>query len=375
MAIRAVKRVALHTMVFLGACGGGDGGRTDADTETDADAVPFFQSGFEDGVTAQETGTAKCSGDIQGADGREHGDWVADLEAPPMDSAGFCYGGADDYALEGEDLGQRGIELVADPDDPDNRVLHTWVREPAENYDGKDLDDQACSCEGGVDAGGQPCTDNPRGDGHDDNGTRKARVQLAIHAAEGSSLGSFSYSVRLRLGEGFALLNGQTDLELDWMTIGEFWSQGPAGAGVGDRARVTLNLVKEPGGVFEFGLKADTQPDGGSGWDWLWPASGHLDSGVEAPIGEWFTLDVRLVAGDAETGRVTVDLEREDGERMNLFDVTGATVFPGGQVQGFTTLNPIKLYTGGNVVCGLRQAGSLLDAHWDDFTLEVGDDE
>jgi len=31
MAIRAVKRVALHTMVFLGACGGGDGGRTDAE--------------------------------------------------------------------------------------------------------------------------------------------------------------------------------------------------------------------------------------------------------------------------------------------------------------------------------------------------------
>ena len=68
MAIRAVKRVALHTMVFLGACGGGDGGRTDADAGTDADAVPFFQSGFEDGVTAHETGTAKCSGDIQGAD-------------------------------------------------------------------------------------------------------------------------------------------------------------------------------------------------------------------------------------------------------------------------------------------------------------------
>jgi len=69
------------------------------------------------------------------------------------------------------------------------------------------------------------------------------------------------------------------------------------------------------------------------------------------PVGEWFTLKVRLVAGDDSKGRTIVDFIREKGDETRIFDVTGAIVYPDGAVPGFTTLSPMKLYTGGNRVC------------------------
>ena len=108
-------------------------------------------------------------------------------------------------------------------------------------------------------------------------------------------------------------------------------------------------------------------------WDALWPdeATKHLTSEVVAPIEEWFTLQISLVAGDASSGRVTVNLIRESGEELRLFDVSNATLYPQGVVQGFTSLNPIKLYTSDNLMCWLKSQGLLLDAHWDDFVLEL----
>jgi hypothetical protein len=155
------------------------------------------------------------------------------------------------------------------------------------------------------------------------------------------------------LGEGYERINNELPQKLTWMTIGEFWNQGPATLGVGDRSRVTLNLVKESATAqLHFGLKMDIQADGGSGWEWIWPAEEveYLLSENPVPIGEWFTLKVSLVAGDASTGRTTVDVVYANGEEERIFDVTGATIYPGTAVPGFTTLNPMKLYTGGTAV-------------------------
>ncbi len=348
------------------------------------DEAIFFQSGFEDGVTTAETGLASCSGDIFGSDGSEWGDWEADLENSPIDHVRFCYGGDDDYGALGWELGQRGISLVEDPDQPGNTVLHTWVAEPAENYGDRDADDAACSCVDGVDENGDICDDLPTDsdgnplDGYDANGTRKGRVQMAIRTDEGSSLSSFSYSVRLRLGEGYERINNDLPQKLEWMTIGEFWNQGPATVGAGDRSRVTLNLVKETANSqLHFGLKMDIQPDGGSGWQLAWPEREgksdpkYLLSDDPVPVEEWFTLKVNLVAGDATTGRTTVDITQENGQETRIFDVTGATVYPDSLVPGFTTLSPVKLYTAGNLVCWLKNLGLPMDAHWDDFSLSA----
>ena len=346
-----------------------------------------FQSGFEDGVTVVETGLGRCSGDIFGSDGAG-ADWELDLERPPIDYVRFCYGGDDDYATHGGELGQRGIGLVEDPDQPGNTVLHTWVAEPAENYEMQgvyqDADDVACSCVDEVDENDAPCDELPVDDDgnpldhYDVTGTRKARVQMAVRADEDTSFASFSYSVRLRLGEGYERIANDFPQKLNWMTIGEFWNEGPATLGMGDRSRVTLNLVKEAGSAqLHFGLKMDIQPDGGSGWQWVWPEEEvqHLVSDDPVPIEEWFTLKVGLVAGDASTGRTTVDVVGENGDETRIFEVAGATLYPESSVPGFTTLSPVKLYTGGNLVCWLKSLGLAMDAHWDDFSLSVSTPE
>ncbi len=380
-----MNRSALLSLLLLlsSACDNGDPSEPPEPPEPPTESI-VFQSSFEDGVTVMETGENRCSGDIQGSDGSVNGDWESDLEAAPIDHMKFCYGGKDDDVVNGGDLGQRGIRLVEDPDQPGNTVLHTWVAEPAENYKDLDADDLACSCVNGVDANGDVCADVPVDDNgspldhYDTNGTRKGRVQMVISAAEGTPFSSFSYSIRLRLGEGYERINNDLPQKLEWMTIGEFWNQGPATLGVGNRSRVTLNLVKEAANApFHFGLKMDIQPDGGSGWQVIWPEKEqdsdpeHLVSGDPVPVGEWFTLKVSLVAGDGTTGRTTVDLIRENGNETRIFDMTGATIYPDSTVPGFTALSPIKLYTAGNVICWLRSLGLPMDAHWDDFSLSV----
>ena len=167
------------------------------------------------------------------------------------------------------------------------------------------------------------------------------------------------------------------------MTIGEFWNQDKTDQSVakGDRARVTLKLTKETASdKFHFGLKADYQADGASGWSHLWTPEEEeqLVSVMETPIGIWFTLHVSLIAGHANTGHVTVHLIDGSNNTTLLFDKAGATIYPENTqdpqsgVHGFTAINPIKLYTAGNYVCWPKKEYALpLDAWWDEFSLAV----
>ena len=325
---------------------------------------PFFQSGFEPDTEVVETGLAKCSGDILGEDTSvaNQGHWVDHLEASPIDKAQVCYGGADDCALEGGQPCQRGIARVPDPDNADNWVLHTWIKEPAENFNNKDEDDIACSGANGLDT----------------QGTRKSRIQLSLNTEDDKSLASFSYSVRIRLGDAYTHITKELNQAINWMTLGEFWSAGPKNVAMGDRSRVTLNLVQEtPKSPFHFGLKADFQPDGGSGWAHIWKDGNgkgiELVSTQLVPIGEWFTLHAHLVAGTKETGRVTIEIENNKGETETLFDVSDATVFMEDGSLGFTAVQPIKIYTSGNLVCWLKSQTPpmILDAWWDDFVFNT----
>ncbi len=145
---------------------------------------------------------------------------------------------------------------------------------------------------------------------------------------------------------------------------------------MGDRSRITLNMVKDSAnGVFHFGLKADFQPDGGNGWSHIWSeeTGKELVSEEKVPIGEWFTLQVSMTAGNKDTGHAQVTLIRNDGTVVPLFDVNDATVYVEDGSLGFTTINPIKVYTAGMVACWLKSQdpSMMLEAWWDDFVLAV----
>jgi len=302
-----------------------------------------FQSGFESGsevLTAVGTG-APCTDDIVGEDVSVdgYGNWETDLEGGSFGRFQFCFGGGTPD--------QRGVEIVADPADPTNLVLHTWIALPGENV--SDDDDIPCNGSGG------------RGD-------RKARVQAVLK--DNPNLQQFYYTVRLRLGDGFqALVEG--DREIDWLTIGEFWNNTSAESG---SFRVTLNLVKETaerGAPLRFGLKSDMQPDEATDKKWfpVWP-EGQIVS-IPVPIGEWFTLSVSLVEGGEDSGRVTVTVTLADDSQHLIADVTGFTYSPEGQPDGFASISPIKLYTSGELMCALYDQGFLLDAWWDDFAVSA----
>lgn len=303
-----------------------------------------FQSGFEFGTDHQYvSGTAApCTDDLIGDDRSvlRLGDWETDLEGGPFGSFHFCFGGGDRT--------QRRLDLVADPDDPTNTVLRGRIVEPNEV-----VSDDAIACNG------EPF------------GARKSRIQAVLQ--DGVDVGRIDYRVRMRLGADAMNAIAADNREVDWLTIAEFWNNLPAEPYT---FRITLNMIKRAvaGERLEFGLKSDWQADGSSGWNRVWPPPGQWPgSGVEVPIGEWFTLEVTVVEGNESTGRVRVLMTDADGVEHTVADVTDRTYSPvdGAVPDGIAEFNPLKLYTSGTLVCALKGLDPPvpLEIWWDDFAI------
>jgi len=194
------------------------------------------------------------------------------------------------------------------------------------------------------------------------SGQRKGRVQGVLK--DNQAVSAFGYSVRVRLGEAFEAVVGSPH-EVTWLTLGEFWNNSPGEDGT---FRITLSLVKEAGeeAPLRFALGADHQADDSDPtWHEAWP--GGRVVGEPAPIGEWFTMRVAVVEGDAEAGRVSFEVTEHDGATHGI-DMVGVTHGSAGP-DGFAALHPIKLYTSGTLVCELRARGLVLDVLWDDFAI------
>jgi hypothetical protein len=349
-------KTMLLVPLLMAACSGGDTGSSDkGSSDKGSDSTPptddtgdgaglpdvpnlIFQSGFEpdtEHVFAEDT-TAPCTDDLWGEDSsvEEKGHWEDDLEGGTFGEGHFCFGGGD--------RSQRQVNLVPDPEDPDNQVLHMQIIEPGENVH----DDDEIACNGEAD------------------GSRKARIQHTL--LNNPNLSRVDYRTRLRVGDAFQAMV-DAPFAIDWMTIGEFWNNQSAEA---DSFRVTLNLVKpesKAGVPFYFGIKADKQLDGESTWSLVWEE--EIVSNVVVPIEQWFTIEVSITEGDATTGRTTMHVTTEDGTRHQVADVTGWTRSPDGVADGFKDINTMKIYTSGAVMCALKDEGKTLDIWWDDYAI------
>ncbi len=283
-----------------------------------------FRSGFGPGVEVVRIDEAR--GDLRGGDGTAPGldDWETDLE----------HGGVvGDFRVYLEDGGlDPGLfDLVADPADPGNRVLAMHLDSPN-------------------------VTDGDKG-----------RVQAVLRDLPG--LHEFAYEVRVRLEEGFAPLT-RHEGRITWLTLAEFWNDLP---GTDRGFRVTLNVTKEqaaPGTPLTWHLHGQEQigrawyDDPAHGWS-------HVATGVPVPLGEWVTLRVRLREGDGDTGLVQVEMTDAGGRTWTIADVRGRTRHPDSPADGFDALNPMKLYTSGQLLRGLDGVGRDLVVLWDDFVLRV----
>lgn len=328
---------------LLDAGAGADAGARDAGPRSSG-LAEVFRSGFEDGVEVTETN--ERFGDLVGDDETSpHGDWTRDIDGrDPLGSFRIFY--------EGGSRAQRDVSIAADPELAGNRVLHTWIGEP-----NVPNGDDAIACNG------------------EPPDTRKARIQGAFFMNRG--LRRLEYQVRVRLGDAFDAM-GRDARANHWMTIGEYWNNVPR---PGERYpfRITLGLHRHPtaggGDGLVWILKADQHDDEGR-WTHVWPTEPGYDgryeltSATPVPVGEWVTLRVSLVEGDAASGRVSVRLVDARGAETVLFDVRDATHHPDDPApNGFEDFQPIKLYTSGPLVCALRERSLPLEAWWDDFVL------
>lgn len=312
---------------------------TPEDLPSSEEFTLVFQSGFEpdSNHVFDDIIGAPCSDDIRGNDSSVFlGDWENDLEGGVIEQSMFCFGGGDRT--------QRGINLVPDSEASDNQVLHMWILEPAEDV--SDSDDIPCNGEGGD--------------------QRKARAQHVLKGLDG--VFGFHYEVRLKLGHSFTNLS-ESEYEFNWMTIGEFWNNLPT---EDYSFRVTLNLIKpdnQSGTPFYFGIKGESQAENSKEWISEWEEA--IVTQEVVPIGEWFTLDITLIEGDQTNGEVILGITH-GGERREFVNLTDWTHHPDDpNPDGFSTLNTMKLYTSGGVMCGLKSEDLVLEAWWDDFRFEV----
>ncbi len=230
-----------------GVGGDGTGGGTDNGTTTpppDNDSMFTFTSGFGQGVSILPYDDRLA--DIVGADNSSnHSDWQTDLETgAPFGDARFFFEGGNDS--------QRSARIV---DENGEDVLEFRLAEANVN-DGE-----------------------------------KGRVSIRISSNE--NLTRFGYSVDVKLKDAFDLIS-QSNQTVNWLTLAEFWNDGPEKE---FSFRITLAIHKEsavPGTPLTWNIHGQTQNNETLAWDDVWDFS----SNAPVPLDEWFKLEVEIIEGD-----------------------------------------------------------------------------
>ena len=279
----------------------------------------IFHSGFEADVEVLNNGK---SADIVG---RDHSlpvpnDWVNDLETNPLI-------GSFDIQYQGGTDEMRYAEIVSDPKDPDNKVLHFRIHRP--NVDGV-----------------------------------KGRVQANLYQNE--QLRNMDYSIRLLLPSDFNFLK-TANAEIRWLTLMEFWNNPAWSQDYG--FRITVNLQK-------WGLQEDSLHLGVHGqvydtkkkkWQSLWDTG---NASFIVPVSRWMRIHVRFAEGDQSNGRFWLSVTPEGEEEEVVFDIRNYTRHPDDPApDGLSHFNPFKLYTSGALINAMSDNGKLLHLYWDDFEL------
>ena len=324
----------------------GDADTSTADTGVDGGTAVYrsiFSTGFEG--TSEVVVIDSEFGDITGSEPeRANSDFELIENSAPIGELRLYFEDgtpADRYAI---------IEEF--PVSTANRALLTQVDLPA-------IVDEANHASEATDVA---CNDDPPG-------SRKGRIQVVMR--NNVALREFEYTVRLYLGAGFRAL-ASSPRQNHWMTIGEYWNNL---ARQPNPFRISLGLHNHADrpGELSWVLKADERRvDTGGTLRWFHVWDGEEQVADEAvPLEEWVTIRVRVVEGDRDSGRVTLWRIDDTGTEHVLIDVHDITHDPDdAEPDGFADINPIKLYTSGEVICGVQAGASVpLQIWWDDFEL------
>jgi hypothetical protein len=284
----------------------------------------IFQSGFEpDSKIIPRNDDADITGKDKSL--KNDNDWVADFDNHP-EVGNF------NLQYQGGELSQRFANIIHEPGNPDNNVLHFWLNEP-----------------------------NVKG--------RKGRIQANIYGGTGWK--EFYQSVRIFLHEDFNTVKTFPD-EIHWLTIAEYWNNITWNQSVPDRYRLTLGIGKPVKGESELYFIVDGQDcelfkDGSQKYTTIWS---EVNKNIEVPIGKWFTAEYYYKEGDDKNGRYYMAIQPEGEKKQVVFDITRFTHNSSDtDPNGVSDFNPLKLYTSKKLIDYMRSKDKTLQIYWDDFKL------
>lgn len=197
-------------------------------------------------------------------------------------------------------------------------------------------------------------------------GLGKGRIQGVF--TENNALRSFHLTERLFIHEDFDFFTEpQFDsINLNWMTIQEFWNNNPK-IGEPYPFRVTLNILKPINSdTLYFGVHAQTQ-DTIIVWDNVWDS---IATFYPIPLGSWLNIETHFVEGDSLNGKFKFIVTDTTGITQTIFDITGFTYHPlDPNPNGIQSFNPMKLYTFGPYINAMADSNKCLCLYWDDLKL------
>ena len=197
----------------------------------------------------------------------------------------------------------------------------------------------------------------------------KGRVQLDVN--ENQCITEVHQTVRLFLDPELDFLR-QWDEQFGWFSLFEFWNNADW---TNERYpfRVTVNLRKDATGPVDhlyFNVKGDMKNNCFyCRWHDVWD---HTGTGFPVPIGSWMEIEVYIREGDDSDGRFLMAVTPEGGARQVVFDVTETTQHPDETCpDGFTHMQPLKLYTSDRLINYMRDSGRAVTVYWDDWDYSI----
>lgn len=198
-------------------------------------------------------------------------------------------------------------------------------------------------------------------------GGMKSRIQANVY----DNVGVFELygSVRMRLGKDMTALQDFPDA-FDWLTISEWWNNA-GWTGEPNPFRISVHIEKSRPGAgqpLHFGLRASAKDPRKDRWSTtVWE---HADTRFAIPIDTWMTVEYYFKDGDSRTGRFLMAVTPDGGQRQVVADVADFTRHPDEtRPDGLSHLNPMKLYTSGELTEFMRSRGKALRLFWSDLFL------
>ena len=281
----------------------------------------LFQTGFE--------GTTRINIDkFAGKDEtlKEKNDWKVDIDQLAQSLVVNFTGGNDN---------QRFAEIIPEPGNPNNQVMHFQINE-----------------------------------GWTNGRSRLARVQCDLYDIR-SGLKEFYQTVRIFLPEDMKVVR-KFPQQIHWLTLLEIWNNVTWVQSVPYGFRITLGMGKttEEESDLIFILDAENCElfeNGRQRYSKVWV---DKNQNIKVPIGEWFTMHYYFKEGDAASGRFITQIETEKHGKQTVFDITNYTHnTKDPSPDGITDFNPFKLYTSIELANFVKEQGKSLQVYWDDFKL------